>query len=82
MVLSDIKKGSRVKVVEIATIDANEPESQSAVYRALELGVVPGAVLSLQQTGPILSDPIALELNGGTIALSRRECQYIKVEEV
>ncbi len=81
MNLSMIKKGSRVKVVKIASELIKDQESKNAIFRVIELGLVPGAILSIKQTGPILFDPIAFELNGCSIALSRHECQFIEVEE-
>ena len=53
---------------------ANEIES-----RLIELGFVEGAEITVLHEGPIGRDPIAVRINGTTIALRRREAMAILV---
>ena len=52
------------------------PEIES---RLLELGFVEGAEIKILHEGPIGRDPIAVRINGTTIALRRREAMAIIV---
>jgi ferrous iron transport protein A len=52
------------------------PEIES---RLLELGFVEGAEVKILHEGPIGRDPIAVRINGTTIALRRREAMAILV---
>ncbi len=47
--------------------------------RLLELGIVEGASVQILHEGPIGRDPIAIRVNGTTIALRRREAMAIMV---
>jgi ferrous iron transport protein A len=47
--------------------------------RLLELGFVEGAEINVLHEGPIGRDPIAVRINGTTIALRRREAMAILV---
>ncbi|EAQ35804.1 FeoA [Nitrobacter sp. Nb-311A] len=57
-------------------VSANEIER-----RLLELGIVEGASVQILHEGPIGRDPIAVRVNGTTIALRRREAMAIMVGE-
>jgi ferrous iron transport protein A len=52
------------------------PEIES---RLIELGFVEGAEIKVLHEGPIGRDPIAVRINGTTIALRRREAMAILV---
>ena len=52
------------------------PEIES---RLIELGFVEGAEIKILHEGPIGRDPIAVRINGATIALRRREAMAILV---
>jgi ferrous iron transport protein A len=47
--------------------------------RLLELGFVEGASVEVLHEGPIGRDPLAVRVNGATIALRRREAMAILV---
>ena len=47
--------------------------------RLLELGFVEGAAVEVLHEGPLGGDPIAVRVNGSTIALRRREAMAIFV---
>jgi ferrous iron transport protein A len=47
--------------------------------RLLELGFVEGAEVEVLHEGPLGRDPIAVRVNGNTIALRRREAMAIRV---
>ena len=76
MLLSDIKIGQKVRIKSISD------HQDSSLERIIELGVIPGSELSLHFTGPVGKDPLAFEVNGGLVAISKYECRFIEVEEV
>lgn len=47
--------------------------------RIRELGLVPGAEISIQQRAP-LNDPVAVRVMGATLTLRNNEADYIEVE--
>lgn len=47
--------------------------------RLLELGFVEGATVAVLHVGPVGRDPIAVSVNGTTVALRRREAMAILV---
>jgi ferrous iron transport protein A len=47
--------------------------------RLLEFGIVEGASVQILHEGPIGRDPIAVRVNGTTIALRRREAMAVMV---
>jgi ferrous iron transport protein A len=47
--------------------------------RLLELGIVEGVLVHILHEGPIGRDPIAVRVNGTTVALRRREAMAIMV---
>ncbi|GAB1716879.1 MAG: FeoA [Nitrobacter sp.] len=47
--------------------------------RLLELGIVEGVSVQILHEGPIGRDPIAVRVNGTTIALRRREAMAVMV---
>ena len=49
--------------------------------RILELGIVEGVLVQILHEGPIGRDPIAVRVNGTTIALRRREAMAIMVAD-
>ncbi|WP_041345203.1 FeoA family protein [Nitrobacter winogradskyi] len=55
-------------------VSANEIER-----RLLEFGIVEGASVQILHEGPVGRDPIAVRVNGTTIALRRREAMAIMV---
>ncbi len=59
---------------EVHGLAASEIES-----RLIELGFVEGAEITILHEGPIGRDPIAVRINGATIALRRREAMAILV---
>lgn len=53
--------------------------AQEIESRLIELGFVEGAEVRILHEGPIGRDPIAVRINGTTIALRRREAMAILV---
>ena len=47
--------------------------------RVREMGLVPGARITIQGRAP-LYDPVALRILGGTLTLRNNEADYIEVE--
>lgn len=60
--------------VEIATIDDSEIKA-----KLLELGIVPGKVVSIVFKAP-LGDPIAIDCDGFTLSLRLSEAELINVK--
>jgi ferrous iron transport protein A len=48
-------------------------------HRLLELGFVEGATVEIRHQGLFRADPIAVRVNGATIALRRREARAIQI---
>lgn len=48
-------------------------------HRLLELGFVEGATVEIRHQGLFRADPIAVRINGATIALRRREARAIRI---
>jgi ferrous iron transport protein A len=48
--------------------------------RLLEIGFLEGAAVEVLHEGPLSRDPIAVRLNGTTVALRRREAMAVFVE--
>lgn len=70
MALSDAKTGMQFKIGQV--------EIQGVLRRRLlDLGFVPGAVVSVLQRSP-LGDPVAFRVNNTTIALRKEEASLIK----
>lgn len=68
--------------VSAIMVDGGDHLGVSAVEierRLLELGIVEGASVQILHEGPIGRDPIAVRVNGTTIALRRREAMAIMV---
>ncbi len=48
-------------------------------HRLLELGFVEGASVEIRHQGLFRADPIAVRINGATIALRRREARAVQI---
>jgi ferrous iron transport protein A len=71
MVLSDIKPGQIVEVVNVA--------GQSSFRRRLmELGLVPGTRVELLRVAP-LGDPVELLVRGASLSIRKAEARVIEV---
>jgi ferrous iron transport protein A len=67
--------------IEVIYVD-EEVHGRQAIEiesRLIELGFVEGAEIKILHEGPIGRDPIAVRINGTTIALRRREAMAILV---
>lgn len=53
--------------------------AEEVELRLLELGFVEGAAVEVLHQGPVGRDPLAVRVNGATIALRRREAMAIQV---
>ncbi|SFA58499.1 ferrous iron transport protein A [Anoxybacillus pushchinoensis] len=67
--LSNCSPGQKFKIVQLELIGTMR-------YRLLDLGFVPGAVISVQQKSP-LGDPTAFRVNNTMIALREEESSKI-----
>jgi ferrous iron transport protein A len=59
--------------------DVHGRQAHEIESRLIELGFVEGAEIKILHEGPIGRDPIAVRINGTTIALRRREAMAIFV---
>ena len=79
MPLGVAQRGFRARIEAIAvTGDSGVPPAELE-RRLLELGFVEGAAVEVLHVGPVGRDPIAVSVNGATIALRRREAMAILV---
>jgi ferrous iron transport protein A len=69
--LAQLRKGDSATVIGF-----NDPEIG---LKLLELGIFPGAIIKLNQIAP-LGCPVAIELDGHTISLRKREAATVEVE--
>jgi ferrous iron transport protein A len=73
------QRGFRGHIEAIAvSADSSVPPAELE-RRLLELGFVEGAFVEVLHVGPVGRDPIAVRVNGTTIALRRREAMAILV---
>lgn len=69
--LIDLKPGEKVKVVTV----------RAATRRVVEMGIVPGAVISLEKIAP-LGDPLEFRLKGFSLTLRKKDAAAIEVEMI
>ncbi len=74
MLLSDIKKGMKVKVVSLKSTGLSR-------RRMMDLGLIPDAEIEVIRKSP-LGDPTAYGIKGAQIALRIEEASQIEVEKV
>jgi len=68
----------RIKSIEVCA-GAHGLTAAELERRLLELGFLEGAAVEVVHEGPLGRDPIAVRLNGTTIALRRREAMAVFV---
>lgn len=74
------RRGFRGRVSAIMVQDDHLGVSSTEIERRLlEFGIVEGVLVQILHEGPIGRDPIAVRVNGTTIALRRREAMAIMV---
>jgi len=74
MTLASVPPGSRAIV---RTIES-EPEFR---HRLLELGLVPGTVISVLRRAP-LGDPLELVVRGSHFSIRRSEAEHVQVDAI
>jgi ferrous iron transport protein A len=78
--LGDAHRGFRGRIEAIhVDEDVHGHQANEIESRLIELGFVEGAEIKILHEGPIGRDPIAVRINGTTIALRRREAMAILV---
>lgn len=73
MVLSELKKGQKAQIQSF--------EDLRLALKFMEIGVVPGANVSLYSLAPF-GDPIAVDIEGTKISMRKQEAQTVKVKLV
>ncbi|HEY4855456.1 MAG TPA: FeoA family protein [Xanthobacteraceae bacterium] len=68
----------RIKTIDVGAA-AHGITAAELERRLLELGFLEGAAVEVLHEGPLGRDPIAVRLNGTTIALRRREAMAVFV---
>ena len=68
----------RIKTIDVGAA-AHGITAAELERRLLELGFLEGAAVEVLHEGPLGRDPIAVRLNGATIALRRREAMAVFV---
>lgn len=66
--------------IEAGVVSSSLPPEEIE-RRLLELGFIEGAEVSILHEGPIRRDPIAVRINGATVALRRKEAMAILIHE-
>lgn len=80
MALGEARRGfsGRIDIIHVDE-DVHGRQAIEIESRLIELGFVEGAEIKILHEGPIGRDPIAVRINGTTIALRRREAMAILV---
>lgn len=73
MVLSELKKGQKAQILSF--------EDLRLALKFMEIGVVPGANVSLYSLAPF-GDPIAVDIEGTKISMRKQEARTVKVKLV
>lgn len=72
MKLSELKPGSKAKIVSLAT--------KSGIKRRLQdMGVLPGEVVEVLKVAPF-GDPVEVKVKGYSLSLRKSEAEDIEVE--
>lgn len=71
--LSEVKAGSRVKIVSF--------ENNDLFLKLMEMGCVPGELIQVEQIAP-LGDPISITVAGYSLSLRINEADNIFVEDI
>jgi ferrous iron transport protein A len=80
MPLGLARPGFSGRVTDIAvTAGVDGLTSAECERRLLEIGFLEGAAVEVLHEGPLGRDPIAVRLNGTTVALRRREAMAVLV---
>lgn len=75
--LGEAPRGFRGRIRALRAEDGSSPDELER--RLIEMGFVEGADVELLHQGPFGRDPIAVRVNGATIALRRREARAVLV---
>ena len=75
MKLSELRKGDKVKVVEINT------SNESLKRRMLDMGITNGVEILIKKIAP-LGDPLCLELRGYELCLRKKDLSGIEVIKI
>lgn len=81
--LGDARAGQQLYRVE--RIDLGPDTRALAVElerRLMELGFVPGSIVTVVHEAPFGADPIAVRVRGSLLALRRQEAQAIRVQAI
>lgn len=72
LTIADLRPGAmaRIQAVDVAS---------DVVFRLMELGLVPGATIEMQQCAPF-GDPMCLRVGSARLSLRRREAGCFRVE--
>jgi ferrous iron transport protein A len=73
IVLSQLKRGMRAKVIELKITD------KALRRRLLDMGITEGVVVKMKKIAP-LGDPIDIELRGYELCLRKADLDLIDVE--
>ncbi|MBN8981191.1 MAG: ferrous iron transport protein A [Rhizobiales bacterium] len=80
--LGDVPRGFSGAIIAIEHDAVDSALSGIELERRLiEFGFVEGARVEVLHEGPVGGDPIAIRINGATVALRRREAMAIKVTD-
>lgn len=83
MELVGLKPGQHGRVVSIVHESQNGPDTNDMLVRRLmELGFIPGTIVTAMHQAPLARDPISVTVRGMHVALRRNEAKLVHVELV
>lgn len=80
MDLIGLKPGEHARVVGIESTPSTRTDLYDTLARRLlELGFIPGTVVTMMHRAPLARDPISVTVRGMHIALRRAEAKLVRV---
>ncbi len=73
--LNMLETGQKARVIQVKG-------GGSSRKRLLDMGMVPGTVLSVSKKAPPLGDPVDFKLKGYNLSLRKKEAEMIIVEQM
>lgn len=79
MDLMGLKPGQHGRVVSVVMPD-QAGMYQTLARRLMELGFIPGTIVTAMHHAPLAMDPISVTVRGMHVALRRNEAKFVHVE--
>lgn len=80
MDLTNLKPGQHGRVVGIDTTPSLRADTVDSLSRRLmELGFIPGTIVTMMHRAPVVNDPLSVTVRGMHIALRRNEAKLVRI---